>query len=651
MTAFERVQRTQRALSVIVGSGAVFWGAAAVFGTLIVGTLLTAVIAMPPVSGLIIWILAGLIGLGTLAYMLYRGRFAWSSSRVALWIEEQAPELRYALVTAIDPRYAESMGPVMEPVVSKIDTGPFVRRAAVHSLLPGLGALIVTALIFGFMPTRIKGMINAGSIFNIKAPEPTVMGNRLIPLDAKLTPPGYSNLPEQNMKEPSTISGLMGSRVVIMGDGSPDGITALLRANDTTQKPVPVTANGNGWKINMTFTDSIPFALVLKDAHPSRKKVYERMVVIDPHVDQPPTAKLLLPMRDTTLRGVTGTLTLSADLADDIGIGHARFEYLISKMDESDKAITDTGSLDAKQFGGARSGHIGISVPFSSLKLSEGALLSIRAVVWDNNTLYGPGRGYSETRTIRIATKAEYDSIAVNPAPPSADTAMQTLRMLIIATEKLDKQKGKMERKKFVDSSYKLAGVSDGIKQKIQRILDDQTGGGEVEANPLLVKAVDAMFDATRSLMIAETGEAIPSLYIALKAMQDYSKAKKYYLRGKIQIEPVNIDRVRLSGKDSVKALARKARPVDAADRAKLESDYASAVRALKTSPDSAVQIMTLMQVETLRKYPDLAKALGDAVTAIQAKKNPAVPLTAARQAIDGTTGALHTIPVWSGAW
>lgn len=651
MTALERVQRTKRSLSVIVAFGSVFWAAAAVLAVLILGTLLAAVVAMPPVARLCIQILAGLVGIGTLVYMLWRGRFAWSFPRVALWIEEHAPQLRYALVTAIDPRYAESMGPAMEPVIEKVDTAPFVRDAAVKMLLPGLGALILTALIFGFMPTRLKGTLGVGNIFNIKPPAPTVMGNRLIPLTATLTPPAYANMREQTLKDPATITGLMGSHVVLMGDGVPDGITASLGVPDSVQKSVPVTANGNGWKITMTFTDSVPMALTLHDAHPSRKKVYERTIVIDPRVDQPPTAKLLLPLRDTTLRGVTGTLTLSADLNDDIGLGHARFEYIISKMTDEEKAQVDTGSLAAQTFGGARSGHIGISIPYSKLPLAEGALLSIRAVVWDNNTLYGPGRGYSETRTIRIATKAEYDSLAVNPAPPSADTAMQTLRMLIIATEKLDKQKGLMERHKFVDSSYKLAGVAEGIRQKIQRILDDQTGGGEVAADPRLQKALDAMFDAGRSLMIAETGEAIPPLYVALHNMQDYAKAKKYYLRGKIQVEPVNIDRVRLAGKDSVKAMARMARPVDAADRPKLEADYTSAILTLKTSPDSAVEMMTLMRVETLRKYPELAAALGDAVTAIQSKKDPSTSLTTARQIINGQTGTLHTIPVWSGAW
>jgi len=651
MTAFERVQRTKRVLSVIIGSGAIFWAAAAVFATLIVGALLVAFVALPAASGLIVRLLAGLAGIGTLAYLLYRGRFAWSFPRVALWIEERAPELRYALVTAVDPRYAESMGPLMEPVVSKVDTGPFVRNAAVRAVLPGLGALVFTALIFGFMPTRIKSGINVGNLFSIKPPAPTIMGNRLTPLDATMTPPAYANLREQHLKEPSTITGLMGSHVVIRGDGEPDGITAVLQANDTTKKSVPVTADGNGWKIVMNFTDSIPAALTLKDAHPSRTKVYERMIVIDPRVDEAPTAKLLLPVRDTTLRTITGTLSLSADVNDDIGIAKAQFTYIVARMTEEEKAQVDSGVLVSQNFGGSRSGHLTFSIPYSKLPLAEGALLSVRAVVWDNNTLYGPRIGYSETRTIRIATKAEYDSLAVNPAPPSADTAMQTLRMLIIATEKLDKQKGKMERKKFIDSSYKLAGVAETIKQKVQRILDDQTGGGEVEANPLLQTALDAMFDATRSLMIAETGEAIPSLYKAFYALRDYSKAKKYYLRGKIQVEPVNIDRVRLAGKDSVKAMARKARPLDEADRTKLTADYASAIRALKSSPDSAVQIMTLMRVETLRKYPDLANALGDAVTAIQAKKDPALPLTTARQALNGQVGTLHTIPMWSGAW
>ena len=86
-------------------------------------------------------------------------------------------------------------------------------------------------------------------------------------------------------------------------------------------------------------------------------------------------------------------------------------------------------------------------------------------------------------------------------------------------------------------------------------------------------------------------------------------------------------------------------------DREQYMRDYTFAVQRLRASPDDAIDAFTLLQVRTLKKYPNLSQAIADAVTAIRAKKDPAAPLLRARRILDGSTGALDTLPVWSGAW
>ena len=71
----------------------------------------------------------------------------------------------------------------------------------------------------------------------------------------------------------------------------------------------------------------------------------------------------------------------------------------------------------------------------------------------------------------------------------------------------------------------------------------------------------------------------------------------------------------------------------------------------LRTSPENAMETLALLQVETMRKYPDVARAVGDATAALRAKRDPNAELGRARGLIDGKGTAMDTLPRWSGAW
>ncbi len=659
MKAVERVSQTKRSLSMVMGSAAVFWGGAILFGALALAVLIRAYIPLPAMVGAALPVIAILSGVGTIAYLLWKYRFAWKFDSVALWIEEKAPQLRYALVTAIDPRFKESSS-IFDPIVAKVDTAPFVKEAAKKSTLPALGALIAAAAIFFFIPKDLRQAIGIGDLFKPGEETAAVMGNRLVPLYGTLTPPAYSKLPVQQLEEPTTVSSLQGSNLVLTGKGNPDGITVTQEYPGLSVEPknLEVVAGGQGWMVSLAMTDSIPSYLRFRDRQYTRP-----LVIIDPVLDQPPVVKLLLPMRDTTLRmkdgKLPGRLELSADLRDDIGISRAVFEMSIASGGggggvDANYEIRDT-VVGSRVFNGEKTGRLEHSLTWASLKLDEGHQVFVRAVVYDNNGYARVvGKGYSETRTIRVATSAEYDTLNVNPAPPSADTALVTLRMLIIATEKLDTlwQKKQIEKKPFQDSSQKLGGVSEKVRATINRIIDEQTGGGEIDADPRLVLARDSMWSASRSLFIAETWVALPALYAAYKAIQDYSNTARYYIRGILRVEPVNIDRVRLTGKDSANVTDRTARAMTGVDRVQMQRRYGEAVRMLKTDTAGAVERLTMLQVESMgKRYNDLARSLGDAIGAVNDKKDPSQHLLRARQFLEGNAGVLTTLPSWSGSW
>jgi hypothetical protein len=712
-------------LQLIVGATVLCWGAAAGLLELALGSTLAALVALPFVVRSLIPIIAVLAGLVTWGILGWRSRFVWSLDHVALWIEERAPSLRYALVTAIDPRYRGETAESLAPVISSVDTAPFLGTSAKRTLLPALAALIVTSALVIAMPTKWKTGFGTSGLFGIGAAASSVTGNRLEPLGATLTPPAYAHLRTQTLREPASITGLVGSRVVLTGSGSPDGISVALEEipseadqniavsdsiNDDTEqydaaqsgvtqlppqdsamslsasgygsdstglsggytavsakakgrKPSPVrrarpvarplvvkqlavTAGGDGWSVAFALSDSNPALLKLVD------RQYHRSIIIDPQIDQPPTGRLLLPLRDTTLRVIAGTLALSATFADDIGLDTARFEYIKCSSGTGDEDFKCAGgTFTTKGFHDARSGDFAYEVPFAMLHLSEGDQLSIRAVIWDHNSETGPGKGVTETRTIRIARKSEYEKLNINAAPPSADTAMVTLRMLIMAVEKLDKASPTMEHRMFQDSSVKLGGVGRKFQQTINLIIDEQTGGGQVQIDPLLALARDSMWTAVTDLEVADTHASLSPLYATYNALKKYSTAARYYLRGVIAPPVVNIERVRMQGTDSGATTLRTPRLLSDVDRARYRIDFMTAIAQLQTAPQDALDSFTLLQVETMRKYPDIAHAIAEAVTAIRSKQSPASALARARGLIDGAAAALDTLPKWSGAW
>ena len=74
-------------------------------------------------------------------------------------------------------------------------------------------------------------------------------------------------------------------------------------------------------------------------------------------------------------------------------------------------------------------------------------MLHIRAIVRDRNDVTGPGIGTSDTRTLRIARSDEYDSVAVDPAPPpEAEKNALSQRMLLMMAQALEQKRPKISR-------------------------------------------------------------------------------------------------------------------------------------------------------------------------------------------------------------
>ena len=651
MTAIQRVKRTQRLLAAVAVTEALVWGAATTLAIL-------ALVSFVPHSASRFPLPASRFA-GTLValLLLYRSRHILSTPSVALWIEEHVPALHYSLVTAAEQPGSPS-AVALEEWVGREDLG----RATLVSLRKGIvvaaTALATAVLLLYVSPSGVFGLGGAFSGFGASISPGGVTGaSRLEGLEVRVTPPAYTGASTTTLADPSSVDALIGSTITIRGKGSPTGISASLSG------PLRVAATGASWTVSLTMP-ARPAALQLEDRN------YDRAIVLAPRIDAPPRIILTSPVRDTTLRKPRLTVQLDASASDDIGLGDSYFEYLITSG--SGEIFTSRVVVGPTfQFRGARTGALHATLDISSLKLVEGDVLSMRAISRDGNTVTGPGIATSDTRTIRIARAGEYDSLSIEAAaPPPIDSSAMSQRMLIVMTEQLVREQSRLSRAELVKRSTDIGDMEERIRRRVHEILSDASeetveskpGDSiatvqEMEApeevtgtkNPDLVRAYNALWQAVRSLQIAEPAPALPPMRIALAALDKARLANRLYLRGAPPKIVVDLARVRLSGKEKGASSIRTPRSFADSVRVRLASRFDNLLDTIARNPARAMTELALLRVDALPVLPDFAAALGDATDAIRTGKDATLPLLRARRALDGPPRVTPGLPAWSG--
>jgi hypothetical protein len=690
MQPLERVHRTRRALAATIATRAALGGVATL---LLTAGFLTAALRWAGIAASsMVWLAAGLIGVVALA-ILVRPWSYLTVPRVALWIEERVPALQYALVTAVDPAGAGPGASLLEREIDRISWDREASRAMMRGLrwpaLAAVGGLAVFLL-------SLRASVGAAAEHDRATPRVTTTPARDVPapfarLVATVQSPAYSGGQLVRVESPASISALVGSTVTLEAPGSGEGVTA-----DAEDRSIPVQRAGATWHTAVNVGER---PAVIKLRHGS----VERLVALEPRTDSVPVVRLLLPTRDTVVRAARGALRLQAQAHDDIGLATAAFEYIVSSG-EGESFHFRSGTLGARGIGSERDAAIDASLSLDQLGLKPGDMVHLRAVARDGNIVSGPGVGASETRVLRVARAGEYDSIAVDGAPPSeGDKSVISQRMLIMLTEALDKRRPTLAHETLLSQSGQIARDQTRLRKRVGDIIFQRLGNnptGEEGRNPdeappadstvptrdsaraallraasaatgtgdeildfegdetpviainrPLLEAYNAMWEAGRSLEQGETGRALPPMRRALAAIQRARQAERIYLRGKPPAVVVDLGRVRLTGKDHGATSTRLPRaPTDPAAAHRAER-LAAAIELATRSPAAAIDSIVLLRVESLDAAPQLAAALADALGAMRNGRDATGLLQRARRIADGTVRESGRLGAWSGVW
>ena len=599
-----------------------------------------------------------------------------SDVRAALWIEERDGDSRpasFALVTLVEALVGLRSSPADESaraisespmllasassLLARTDAPRALRHAARHRLLgPTLfagGAL--TVMVLGAL-VRSSSSGSAGSVLRAVTGD-AALPTPIPPLGAwqvRVDAPAYARRAPQQWGDVQNVAAISGSTVQVRGTGPvPAHVIERLvgEAADTLgsarrERALGPTTTGDGWQVRTVATDS-PVTLQLDRGGRSR------LLVIEGRADSIPRVSLLQPARDSVFRTPEGSLTLVASVRDDIGLSEARFELIVSSG-EGERFTARTVPMGARRFAGDPTGTIRATMDLAALKLLAGDIVHLRAMARDAHPSSAREFGSSETRSFRIARAAEYDSVAVEPAPPpEVDKSRLSQRMLLMLTEKLERQRPRLDRTTLMTESIKIGRDQARLRQAVgdvvfQRLSGDVSGehshsagdghdhgveqqqgklalsggnvGGVLEEgddspviaiNQPLLEAYNAMWDAGRELEQGDPKAAIPHMRLALAAIERARSAERLYLRGKPPTVIIDIAKVRLAGKDSGTTNVRRGRDALPPREARRAVRLVVAARLVARDVSAARDSLAVLRVEALGDSPAFAAAVG----------------------------------------
>ena len=654
MTAASRVARTQAQLRVVAVVSALLWTAAVLLGVLAIELVAGwwARGSLAPGRG---WNSAMALAVLAGAWVLWRARFVLSRRRVAIWMEERAPSLQYALITASDPLATGDIA-LLERMIDQSNIDVFVRPAVLTPIIYSGVALSVMGGAFAAALTLASGRtetivrdVPPGADVTADAPD------RLLRLTVRVTPPAYVGGPARHLNDPSGVTALVGSRIALRGSGRAAGIHAGIggRTNHV------VDADG-GWETDFSMP---PAATTISLAD----RGYSRVIALIPVADQPPLVVMIEPTRDTVWRQLPSrAITFQARATDDIGLADGHLEYTVT-TGSGEIFKSSTGGFEQTRLKGARSAELRGSLDLGRLGLTPGSILSVRAVVSDDNAITGAATATSDTRTFRLARPDEYDSLAVEAAPPPPmEQSLLTERMLIISAESLLKKRPALVRSRYMSTAGRIGSDQADIRKKVYGILyeQDEAGskngveGDDEELDPQLVlnrdlkEAYDAMWDAERSLNIGDIGIALPFMSRAARALDRARLADRLYLRGRAPRLVVNVEKVRLTGKEkgiSNFVVAPRSRADSAL--ARLNTALDAALSLARTDPSGFSDALIRLRADASSVSPPLSSVLGDAVDALKAGRDMTPALIRARRILLGPPRAGNPSVHWSGSW
>lgn len=572
--------------------------------------------------------------------VLWWWRHVFVAERVVLWLEERAPELRFALAAAVERPDSRFHGD-FEARVAATRYGRLLAGAGVRLL--GVPLLLLLAMQLLVRPALARTGLSDFPVSIGRGASRVAATDPERGFAAIVRVPAYAGGAVDTIPDPTSVAALVGSEVRFVGR----------------------------WR-----------SLVTMPARPTVVRLNaasgERLVALEPRADSAPRVVLELPARDSLIAVPRGALRLLAEARDDIGLVSGQFEVIVSSGSGESFRFRST-PIGRVVMQGARTRQWEARLDLDSLALKPGDIVHVRAVARDANPGPDAEAGSSETRTLRVPRPDENDSTSLELVPPpEVGKSELSQRMLIILTERLVAQLNRLSTQAVATEANSIAREQARLRKRVGQIIfsrltgeedehdvdqamadtvspgeallraasaatdvdtghmDEGPDGPVIAVNRPLLLAFNEMWEAERRLGVAEPRQALPHMRAALDAIQAARAAERLYLRGKAPRIVLDLNRIRLTGKrDGVAPAARSPR-TGLTQAAQRHERFSAALALLQDAPAAAIDSLLLLRVDALADQPRLAVALQGAIDDLRAGRDATRSLRAARTHLAG---------------
>jgi hypothetical protein len=468
----------------------------------------------------------------------------WTAARVAREIEARAGTLDNLLVTAEEIACGRTRTP--HPVVREALFADTLRRLgalSARSVQPLSRALVMAAFsvvaiaVLALMPPRVSGISVATD-----APGTATAGSPLAPGDLRVivTPPEYAGVDASVSLNPTTVRALEGSRIRLETpvDARTPGVAVSLR--DVDGRATPFTIDGPTAVLDFSATQSRPLIVRRQLA---AGEAADRLLHLRVARDERPLVAIRDPGKDLMFPDGKAQVRLEIEARDDVGLQSLALRYTrVSGAGETFTFEEGEWPIDIARDGVA-AWRARATFSLSAMKLQDGDTLVYRAVARDGRP--GADASSSDSYLIEIGRLAGVASTGF-ALPEERDRQAISQQMLIIKTERLHAERGKLSPEAFTEQSQLLA-----VEQRMVKAEFVFMTGGEVEdeveeathahelaegrlenaAQIELLAAIREMSRAEARLNAADTARALEFERAALKALQRAFDRRRYLLR------------------------------------------------------------------------------------------------------------------------
>ncbi|HWP44110.1 MAG TPA: hypothetical protein VNO14_12780, partial [Blastocatellia bacterium] len=385
-----------------------------------------------------------------------------------------------------------------------------------------------------------------------------------------LTPPAYTRRGASVQVDDGNIVALEGTRAEIVIKTGRAGSIAFLSLGGADD--VPMSGDGlTGRKASFIVKEDSSYRVTVQ-AGPDTDSKWEGLYSIKAIKDGPPDVHIIQPASDLLFSSeeIPSSLSIRIRAKDEFEVSSMKLRY-IKATGEGDSSQFESGEIRLRAVADAEGAWRGAaSLNLEEIGLGPGVSVVLQAEATDNNTLTGPSTGFSESIIIQAA-EPEKQKIEVDDLSPNELLRFQTSqRMILIKTERLHRQRGRLSSEEFLARSNEIAVEQRRFRESFNEFSDlepaheHEAGEGRAgeEAEPeghnaalpeipsggsqsarSMIKAIRAMWRAEAELRVASTATAIEFEKEALLHLKAAQNGLRYFAQIASKAEPIDLKR------------------------------------------------------------------------------------------------------------